>query len=156
MFDLSHASMIKVQYMSKWCNTLYWIVTSIQKRLKSFLSFVFYNGWLRNHCWLSAKGMTHNFVVFVSVLLLIYYHIGWGMPYLCILLKKLSPSGKDLTSWLSYVMSNCEVVNFPIGILGQVWCMIVSIPNLCLLSFFVTLICAITDKWVLTLVCGQN
>ena len=24
MFDLSYASMIKVQYMSKWCNPLYW------------------------------------------------------------------------------------------------------------------------------------
>ena len=32
-----------------------------------------------------------------------------------------SPAGKGLTSWLSFVMSNCEVVTFPfpIGILGQ-------------------------------------
>ena len=34
MFDLSHASMIKVQYMSEWSNPLYWKVTSIQKWLK--------------------------------------------------------------------------------------------------------------------------
>ena len=26
--------------------------------------------------------------------------------------------------------------HFPIGILGQVWCLIVSIPDLCLLSYF--------------------
>ena len=49
-----------------------------------FLSFVFHNGWLQNQCFLSAKGMTPNFVVFVSVLLPICCHIGWGMPYLCI------------------------------------------------------------------------
>ena len=38
-----------------------------------------------------------------------------------------SPAGKGLTSWLSFVMSTCEV---PIGILSQVWCLIVSIPDL--------------------------
>ena len=32
-------------------------------------------------------------------------------------------------------MSNCDVVT-PICILGQVWCLIVSIPDLCPLSFF--------------------
>ena len=31
-----------------------------------------------------------------------------------------SPAGKGLTSWLSFVMSYCEVVT-SIGILGQVW-----------------------------------
>ena len=25
-----------------------------------------------------------------------------------------SPAGKGLTSWLSFVMSNCEVVSFPL------------------------------------------
>ena len=46
------------------------------------------------------------------------------------------PAGKGLTSRLSFVMSNCDVVLFPIGILGQVWCLIVSIPDLCLFSYF--------------------
>ena len=33
---------------------------------------------------------------------------------------------------LSFVMSNCKVVtHVPIGILDQVWCLIVSIPDLC-------------------------
>ena len=42
-----------------------------------------------------------------------------------------------LTSWLSFVMSNCEVVNFLIGIMGQVWFLIVSIPDLGTLYYFV-------------------
>ena len=41
----------------------------------------------------------------------------------------LSPAGKVLTSWLSFV------ITFPCGILGQVWCLIVSIPDLCPLSY---------------------
>ena len=47
-----------------------------------------------------------------------------------------SPAGKRLTSWLLFVMSNCEVVTFPFGILGQVCCLIVSIPDLCPLSYY--------------------
>ena len=47
-----------------------------------------------------------------------------------------SPAGKGLTSWLSFVVSYCEFVTFPIGILGQVWCLIVSIPDLCTLTYF--------------------
>ena len=42
-----------------------------------------------------------------------------------------SPAGKRLTSWLSFVM--CY---FPIGILGQVWYLILSISDLCPLSYF--------------------
>ena len=52
----------------------------------------------------------------------------------CLFINALwSPAGKGLASWLSFVMSNCEV---PIGILGQVWCLIVSLPDLCPLSYF--------------------
>ena len=39
-----------------------------------------------------------------------------------------SPAGKGLTSWLSFVMS--IIVTLSLGILGQVWCLIVSIPDL--------------------------
>ena len=46
-----------------------------------------------------------------------------------------SPAGKGRTSWLSFVMSNCECY-FPIGMLGQVWYLIVLIPDLCPLSYF--------------------
>ena len=41
-----------------------------------------------------------------------------------------SPAGKGLISWLS---------NFPIGILGQMGYLIVSIPDLCYLTYFKTL-----------------
>ena len=45
-----------------------------------------------------------------------------------------SPAGKGLTSELSIVyLRSCH---FPIGILGQVWCLIVSIPDLCPFSYF--------------------
>ena len=50
-----------------------------------------------------------------------------------------SPVGKGLISWLSVVMFNCVFVTFPrhtCGILGQVWYLIVSIPDLCPLSYF--------------------
>ena len=40
---------------------------------------------------------------------------------------------------LLYVMFYCVFVTFPCGVLGQVLCLIVSIPDLCLLSYFVTL-----------------
>ena len=44
-----------------------------------------------------------------------------------------SSAGKGLTFWLSFVVSNCH---FPICILGQVWYLIVSIPDLCTLAYF--------------------
>ena len=55
----------------------------------------------------------------------------------CCLVDKLwSPAAKGLTSWVLFVMANCEVVTFPCGILGQVWYLIVLIPDLCHLSYF--------------------
>ena len=37
---------------------------------------------------------------------------------------------------LLYVMSSCLFVTFSYCVLGQVWYLIVSIPDLCLLSYF--------------------
>ena len=65
--------------------------------------------------------------------------------YLCLVFVMLSrlfiaalrsPAGKGLTSWLLFVMFNCVFVNFPYSILGQVYYLIVSIPDLCRLSYF--------------------
>ena len=65
--------------------------------------------------------------------------------YLCLVFVMLSRlfivalwprDGKRLTSWLLFVMFNCVFVTFPCGILGQVWYLIVSIPDLCRLSYF--------------------
>ena len=38
--------------------------------------------------------------------------------------------------WLLLVMFNCVFVTLPCGILGQVWYLIVLIPDLCRLSYF--------------------
>ena len=48
-----------------------------------------------------------------------------------------SPAGKGLTSWLLFVMFNCDFVTLPCGILGQVWYLIISISDYCRLSYFV-------------------
>ena len=47
-----------------------------------------------------------------------------------------SPVGKRLTTWpFLYMLFSCVFVTFPFGILGQVWYLIVSIPDLCLLPY---------------------
>ena len=65
--------------------------------------------------------------------------------YLCLLSDMLSglfiaalwsPAGKGLTSSILFVMFNCGFVSFPCGIMVQVWYLIVSIPDLCRLSYF--------------------
>ena len=43
-----------------------------------------------------------------------------------------SPAGKGQTSWLSFVMSYCEVVTFPLVF----WARCISIPDFCPLSYF--------------------
>ena len=47
-----------------------------------------------------------------------------------------SPTGKGLISLLLFVMFNGVFITFPCGILGQVWKQIISIPDLCRLSYF--------------------
>ena len=49
-------------------------------------------------------------------------------------------AGKALTYWPLFLMFNCDFVTFPCGILGQVWYLIVSIPDLCRLSYFETIV----------------
>ena len=48
-----------------------------------------------------------------------------------------SPAGKGLTSWLLFVMFNYGFIGFLCCILRQVWDLIVSIPDLYSLSYFV-------------------
>ena len=65
--------------------------------------------------------------------------------YLCLVFVMLSrlfiaalwsPAWKGLTSLLLFVMSKCDFVPSLCGILGQVWYLIVLIPDLCRLSYF--------------------
>ena len=39
------------------------------------------------------------------------------------------PERKGLTSWLVFCDVYCDFVTFPFGVLGQVWFLIVSIPD---------------------------
>ena len=71
-----------------------------------------------------------------AVLLLCYLCLVFVMLSRLFITALWSPAGKGLTFWLSFVMFNCVFVTFPCGILGQVWCLIVSIPDLCQLSYF--------------------
>ena len=68
--------------------------------------------------------------------------------YLCLVFVMLSclfiaalwsPAGKGLASWLLFAKLNCVFVTLPCGILGQVWYLIVLIPDLCPLSYFVSI-----------------
>ena len=70
------------------------------------------------------------------LLLWIFYGFFSVLCLLCLCMRLFicalwSPAGKGLTSWLSFVMSNC-----PIDILGQVWNLILSIPDLCTPTYF--------------------
>ena len=65
--------------------------------------------------------------------------------YLCLVLFMLSrlfiaalwpPAGKGLTSWLLFVLFNCDFITFPCGIMGQVRYLILAFPDLCRLSYF--------------------
>ena len=66
--------------------------------------------------------------------------------YLCLVFVMLSclfiaalrsPTRKGLTSWLLFVIFNCDFVTFPCGILGQMSYLIVSISDLCRPSYLV-------------------
>ena len=43
---------------------------------------------------------------------------------------------RDSLLALLYVMFSCAFVTFQCGVLGQVWYLIVSLPGLCLLTYF--------------------
>ena len=62
--------------------------------------------------------------------------LAFVMPSRLFIAALWSPAGKGLTSWLLSVMFNCDFVTFQCGILGQVMYLIVSIPDLCILSYF--------------------
>ena len=62
-----------------------------------------------------------------------------------------SPAGKGLTCDVY-----CISVTFPCGILGQVWYLIVSLPDLCILSYFKYITSPLTVtllNWMWTVFC---
>ena len=54
----------------------------------------------------------------------------------CVCLVVICWEGADLLALVCGVL--LWVCRFPIGVLGQVWCLIVSIPDLCTLTYFGT------------------
>ena len=65
-----------------------------------FLSFVFHNDWLQNHCWFSIQKMAPYFEAVVSVFLQICGHICRGMPYPCIFVEEAVPLSGAVTDKL--------------------------------------------------------
>ena len=59
-----------------------------------------------------------------------------------------SPAGKGLTSWLSFVVSNCEFVTFPL-VSWVLWYLIVLIPDLCTLTLSITPLPYLFVCWVI-------
>ena len=56
----------------------------------------------------------------------------------CVFIAALkSPAGTSLFACL-YVKFSCVFVSFPCGVLGQMWCLIVLIPDLCIFTYLVT------------------
>ena len=62
------------------------------------------------------------------------------LVFLSFLVCSLQPGGHLLGKGLSLGCFVCDVylrfVTFPCGVLVQVWCFIVSIPDICRLSYF--------------------
>ena len=71
--------------------------------------------------------LCYLFLVFVMLLRLLIAAL-WSL------------AGKELTSSLWFVVFNCVSVTFPCGIPGQVWYLIVWIPDLYRLSYFYFLV----------------
>ena len=94
--------------------------------------------------------------MFFSILCLICFR---AHLFICALW---SPAWKGLASWLSFVVYNCEFIPFPFsGILGQVWYLIVSIPDLCTLTYFdkkeaVNQKAKLITKWNLKFSCSET
>ena len=68
----------------------------------------------------------------------------WILFVICVscllaILSCLFLAGWERTDLLAllYVMFSCIIVTFPYGVLGQVWYLIESIPDLCLLPYFI-------------------
>ena len=68
----------------------------------------------------------------------------------CLFIAELwSPEEKGLTSWLLFDLVcdvYCDFITFPFGIQGQVWYLIVSIPDPYMISFFNTWMESINTK----------
>ena len=65
-----------------------------------------------------------------------YLSLVFGMISRLFIAALWSLAGKNLISWLLFMMFECAFVTFPCGILVHVWNVIVSIPDLYHISYF--------------------
>ena len=83
--------------------------------------------------------MFHKFLI--STIICVYVAcVSYALAsvYYCLVVTWLE---KGLTYWLLLVMLVVFFVTFPCGILGQVWYLIVSFPDVCRLSYFWNVVC---------------
>ena len=66
-----------------------------------------------------------------------------------------SPAGKGLSSWLSFVMSNCEGVTFPIGILDPLYRFVIFVLFLTLLGSGNSRVCFSFESKLVIVVVGS-
>ena len=94
--------------------------------------------WHRKSLLIINRGVNEQFgkdTLVQPALVLCYFCLVLCFRACLFIVASWSHAGKGLTSWLLFVMSNCELVTFPCGILGQVWYLIVLIPDLCPVSY---------------------
>ena len=84
-----------------------------------------------------------DLLCFFSVLCLLYL---CARLFICALW---SPAGKGLTSWLSFVVSNCEFVTFPLVSWVRCGTWLLSIPDLCTLTYYKEIAYFTSVKYVL-------
>ena len=89
------------------------------------------NIWLRKQPIIALYFEFENELKFYNLQAWSLAHILQWSPFITLYLG--SPAGKGLTSWLSCVWCFIIFVTFPWCVLGRVWCLIVLIPDLCLI-----------------------
>ena len=92
--------------------------------VKAQLLFRFIEDWLPMQCVVTGKLQNKLIIVMQQRKGPFFTHLFISALW--------SPAGKGLTSWLSFVVYNCEFVTFPL----VSWYLIVSIPDLCTLTNF--------------------
>ena len=78
-----------------------------------------HNGPFQNYC-IKPEGIIHKYTDRSKAVLLLWFIYVISVLFLLCFCVRLfinalwSPVGKEQTSWLSFVMSNCEIVTFPL------------------------------------------
>ena len=73
---------------------------------------------------------------FVDPFLSFMFMLVFVMPSFLFLAALWSPNGRGGLLDLLCVVFPCVFVAFPCGVPGRVWCLVVSIPDICLLLYF--------------------